>query len=329
MPPSLFGPAITDRLQEHHRSFTTAQPFRHIVLDDFLAPELCRRLVEQFPPFDEAGARNELGHVGGKCTHEKVRRLGSAYAALDDFVRSRAFLDVIGAITGIEDLRYDPHYIGGGTHENRTGQGLDPHVDFNYHPVTHLHRRLNLILYLNQDWQEHWGGAIQLHSNPWEPDEDTVKTVLPVMNRCVLFETNERSWHGFQPITRSDGERLLSRRSFALYLYTETRPADEISAPHSTFYVHAPLPLHLRPGVTLTEQDYQSLRALMSSRNRWMRHLYDKEKEYRGEIERLKLRLHGGSLGWLRRMAQVVAPLATRRRRLLDRLIGKNVPARR
>ena len=106
-----------------------------------------------------------------------------------------------GEISGIPDLLYDPDYLGGGTHENLAGQDLDPHVDFNLHPRFGWYRRLNLLVYLNPEWDENWGGCLELHRDPHlPPAQDPVKRVLPLMNRAVLFETSERSWHGFEAV---------------------------------------------------------------------------------------------------------------------------------
>src|SRR5690606_14149477 len=120
-----------------------------------------------------------------------------AYATLDRGLRSPEFLNLLSRISGIPNLLFDPHYYGGGTHENLHGMELDPHIDFNLHPETGLHRRLNLLLYLNDEWDESWGGALELHTNPWlHPALDEVKTISPVLNRCVIFATSDRSWHG-------------------------------------------------------------------------------------------------------------------------------------
>ena len=135
---------------------------------------------------------------------------------------------MISEITAIPELQYDPHYFGGGTHENLHGQGLSPHVDFNFHPVTRQHRRLNMIFYLSPEWNADWGGSIQLHRDPYSPPaEDDIVTITPAFNRCVIFETNEYSWHGFQRIELPQEQQQQSRKSFALYFYTDSRPVEE------------------------------------------------------------------------------------------------------
>src|SRR5213592_1991214 len=115
--------------------FQQNTPFPHLVLDDFFRPDFAQRLLADFPPFDVEKARNELGEIGGKAVHDKVRELSQPYRDLDDLLKSDQFLKFVSGITRIPDLIYDPDYVGGGTHENRHGQELDPHADFNYHPA--------------------------------------------------------------------------------------------------------------------------------------------------------------------------------------------------
>src|SRR4249919_850413 len=122
---TLIQPAIRDRAAELRRQFETNQPFRHVVVDDFLDAEFCRQLMAEFPGFDPTKATNELGALGRKAVFTNLPRLGPSYARFDQMMRSRAFLSFVGEITGIPHLRYDPEYIGGGTHENLDGQELD------------------------------------------------------------------------------------------------------------------------------------------------------------------------------------------------------------
>lgn len=313
------APATLARLEELRRAFASAKPFRHVVIDGFLEPELCDRMAAQFPPFDPELARNELGKIGRKCVHTRVAGLGDAYRELDAHLQTDEFLEAIEQITGIDELRYDPDYYGGGTHENLSGQGLYAHVDFNLHPRTGQHRRLNLILYLDDGWQPEWGGCIQLHSDPWEPERDEVLTIAPKKNRCVVFETTESSWHGFEPIADLPG-RELSRRSFAIYLYTDKRPAEETAPSHATFYVHPPLPKRFAAGRALDDTDCHELRSMLRGRDQWIRKLYEREKEFNGTIARLQQKLERSPT---RRLAALVAPKGSRRRQWLDRLFRR------
>ncbi len=277
-------------------AFQSGRPFRHVVIDGFLNPGYCGQLCAQFPEFQDAHAINENERVGGKATRENVRSLGTAFVEADDLVRNPAFLSLIEGISGVEDLHYDPFYFGGGTHENRAGQELDPHIDFNYHPVTSQHRRLNLIVYLNEEWLDDWGGSLQLHRDPYcEPGQDEVVTVTPLMNRCVIFETSENSWHGFDRIRLPEDKSHLSRRSFAVYYYTDTRPHREIADEHSTVYVERHLPPKFEPGLTLGATEVRELKQILRRRDMHLQRLYQDIQSLYAERNRLRLSGSGKS----------------------------------
>ncbi|HET9748962.1 MAG TPA: 2OG-Fe(II) oxygenase [Casimicrobiaceae bacterium] len=266
-------------------SFQDAKPFRHVVVEGFLEPSACEALLRDFPPFDERYARDEHGGVGRKAVVERVKDLGAFYRSFHDYIESAPFLDAMSRLTGIPDLIADPTLFGGGTHENMAGQGLDVHVDFNIDERRMLHRRVNLLIYLNKEWEEAWGGAIELHSNPRRPEIDEVRSFLPLFNRALVFETNEYSWHGFRRIVLPPDKANLSRKSFSIYLYTKDRPVEEVVAPHTTFYVPQPLPEHFRAGHTLDERDAAALQALIASRDglleMYQRLLIEKEQRFR------------------------------------------------
>lgn len=281
----LIHPDVAGRAGELRQEFDSAAPFRHLVIDEFLTDDVCRELMAEFPAFDRQHARNELGEVGGKAVFQNLPKLGSAYGRLDAMLRSPEFLSFMGQITGIPGLIYDPKYVGGGTHENLHGQELDPHVDFNYHPDTGLHRRLNLILFLNPEWREEWGGALELHVNPWlPPEEDRTQAIVPIANRAVIFETTESSWHGFKRIQLPADKKHLSRRSVAVYYYTTGRPAAELAPNHSTVYVPRPLPAQIQAGHTLSEADVAAVHSLLARRDGQIRFLYEREKEFSSVI---------------------------------------------
>ena len=279
--------------------FAAAKPFRHVVIDGFLKPDYIQALLSEFPAFERGNARNEAGELGRKSVVERIRALGPAFTQLDELIQTPAFLQLIGQITDIHELQYDPHYFGGGTHENRSGQDLDPHVDFNLHPVTGGHRRLNLIVYLNEQWSDDWGGSLELHSDPRRADNQ-ITLVTPLMNRAVIFETTEWSWHGFARINPPAEHADVSRRSIALYFYTRERPAIERADPHSTIYVDRPLPAHLRAGHTLSDDDAQILHTAINRRDQHIQRLYRDTQRLETQLIEAQKTLRMSRLGRLR-----------------------------
>ena len=262
--------AEVDKLREE---FTLGVPFPHIAIDDFLAPDFAQQLLGQFPGFEQGNFKAEDGSAGGKSTLDKVRSLGPAYRQLDDAIKSPEFLKALSRITGIDDLIYDPWYLGGGTHESRNGVSLDPHVDFNYHPSERWHRRLNVIIYLNPDWEAQWGGSFELFRDPHaSPRPD--RTISPVFNRCAIFATSEHSWHGFDAIQLPEAQADRTRRSIALYFYTKDRPTEEVADPHTVFYVKRQLPEHFAEGHVLSAEDAALARDLIAQRDGHIRLLY-------------------------------------------------------
>ena len=269
------SPELLAQADSLRASFTAAWPFRHFSIENFFETGFAERLLAEFPSFDRKLAINEGGTAGGKSVNTKIREISPAYVELYDFISSAPFLAFMSRVSGIPDLILDPKMFGGGTHENCHGQELDPHIDFNYVEDHSLHRRLNLIVYLNKDWKTEWGGAIEIHSNPRLPDENQIRAFDPLFNRAVMFETNEISWHGFPKINLPESERHRSRKSISIYLYTKDRPAEEIAPSHGTFYVQRPLPGQMTAGHTLTAEEVAELKSLLVRRDRWIE-LYQK-----------------------------------------------------
>lgn len=305
---------VLKQTPELAHQYQSAQPFRHVVMDGFFDPAFSQRLVDQFPAFDPARAMNENGEVGAKCSYDDLCALGGVWQDIDAMIQTPAFLRWLGELTGIPNLLYDPHYFGGGTHENRHGQDLDPHVDFNRHPITGWHRRLNLIVYLNDDWSPGWGGAIEFHKDPRLPaDQNKITLVQPMLNRAVVFETTHWSWHGFERINLPQGDQdPRSRKSLALYFYSVDRPVEEQTKPHSTIYVERPLPPHIQPGTTLSDADHETLLRLLARRDQHLQRLYGYISDLNQQLEDSRSHL---PMGLLRRIRAKLG-------RLYRRLVG-------
>ncbi len=285
---SLVHPYVSGQAGKLRRTFQGNKPFRHIVIDNFLVSPFMERLSAEYPPFDPKQALNEFGEAGRKAVVQNLRRLGRSCQDFDRLMRSAEFRSLVERITDVPKLLYDPDYAGGGTHENLDGQDLDPHVDFNYHPRRNLHRRLNLILFLNPVWDPAWGGALELHEDPWlATGQNRITTIQPAENRCVIFETSEHSWHGFPKINLPADKKHISRRSIAVYFYTKQRPPQEIAPSHATVYVQRQLPEHIRAGHKLEEEDVATLHTLLVRRDKQIQFLYERELKFSSMIERI------------------------------------------
>ena len=233
----LTSPVIEDqRLQalvlEHADAYRTAQPFPHIVLDGLFSPRLLDRVLEEFERMDRGRWHQADALQERKWSTENPRELGPFTAALIAQLNGGAFVGFLEDLTGIRGLLPDPHLRGGGLHEIRPGGLLGVHADFNMHSRLGVYRRLNLLVYLNKEWQEGWGGALEL----WDRGgQRCVRTIPPVFNRAVLFDTSNSSYHGHPHALACPSDR--SRKSVALYYYTVDYPYDEDRAAHTTIFI--------------------------------------------------------------------------------------------
>jgi Rps23 Pro-64 3,4-dihydroxylase Tpa1-like proline 4-hydroxylase len=279
---------VLQHVDRYRDAFDHADHFKHVMIENFLEPSFAEQLLTDFPSFNPRLARNEYGDIGGKAVNTQIREISPVYQRLYAVISSKPFLEFMSRLSGIPDLLIDPKMFGGGTHDNRHGQELDPHVDFNYDESEQLHRRLNLIVYLNKEWETEWGGALEIHSNPRRTQENQIESFDPLFNRAVMFETNEYSWHGFPKIDLPADKRHLSRKSLSIYLYTKDRPAEEIAPMHATFYVQRPLPQHIAAGRTLSEQDVTDLALLLKRRDDWIEFYHRLELEKNRELAKMR-----------------------------------------
>lgn len=223
--------------RRHRDAYAKASPFPNIYLDAFFEPRVLREVLAEFPdlqskPEIRFDSPNEV-----KLASRGEYRFGPTTRRFMHFLNSQPFLEFLSELTGIKALLADPYFEGGGCHEILPGGFLKVHADFNKHRRTGLDRRLNVLVYLNEDWREEYGGHFEL----WNRDmTQCEKKVLPIFNRMAIFTTTDDSFHGHpDPLTCPAGR---SRRSLALYYYTLGRPAHEIRSKerHPTLFQYRP-----------------------------------------------------------------------------------------
>jgi Rps23 Pro-64 3,4-dihydroxylase Tpa1-like proline 4-hydroxylase len=223
---------LADRLRTE---FLNASPFRHVVIDDFLPEHVLDPVLGEFPEPKDAHWQQFDSSKEVKLALQDTEQMGPATRHLLAEFNGQVFIEFLERLTGIDRLVPDPHLEGGGLHQIRSGGFLKVHADFNRHRRLDLDRRLNGLLYLNKDWEESYGGHLQL----WNQDMSTCEhAVLPVFNRFVLFATTDDANHGHPDPLTCPPDR--ARRSMALYYYSNGRPAEEISADHTTLFKQRP-----------------------------------------------------------------------------------------
>jgi hypothetical protein len=212
--------------------YAGASPFPHVVIDDFLPEALASRMLAEFPsPYAAAWDRLEKSVYSKKLAANREEQVGSFIFSVLTELNSADFLVFLETLTGIQGLAPDPYFEGGGLHQILPGGFLKVHADFNLHSGLRLDRRLNLLLYLNRDWREEYGGHLEL----WDRKMTHCEVrVLPVFNRAVIFSTLDWSFHGHpDPLACPEG---MTRKSMALYYYSRGRPEEEVSPHHSTLW---------------------------------------------------------------------------------------------
>ena len=224
----ILDPEFLRSIAERNRQdYSRADPFPHIVLDDLFAEEAIERVRREVPSPDDIRWIAFDDARGKKLASKAETQLGGATRNLLYQLNSSVFIEFLETLTGIEGLIPDPHFWGGGVHQIVRGGFLKIHADFNRHPKLKLDRRLNLLLYLNRGWQGAWGGNLEL----WDRNMmECRKRILPIFGRCVIFSTTDFANHGHpDPLDCPEDE---TRKSLALYYYSNGRPRDEVASGH-------------------------------------------------------------------------------------------------
>jgi Rps23 Pro-64 3,4-dihydroxylase Tpa1-like proline 4-hydroxylase len=227
---SHINPIDRDELRERVR---TSSPVKNFCIDNFLDESFAESVLAAYPTFEEAmkvGRSFTAVNEKKKVQLTDSSKFAEPVAELNRQLGSPEFLGLLSDVFEMPNLLADERLVGGGIHQTGSRGHLDVHVDFNYIAERDLHRRLNILIYFNRNWKPEWGGNIEL----WDADvKHCHHSFSPIFNRCVVFETNEISFHGVTAVMCPEGQ---SRKSFAAYYYTREAPAHWNGVSHSTIF---------------------------------------------------------------------------------------------
>ena len=207
-------------------AFVSAEPFHHVVIDNFFTDEMVQQLVAEFPSYDAEGVWN--AHYNNPIENKKAcnhwdKFPGTTYSAFH-YLCGAEFEHIVSEITGNTGVQADVGLHGGGWHAHTTNGKLNVHLDYSIHPKLQLERHYNLIVYITPNWQSEWNGGLELHSHDDTTGRAKERVVLVEnrFNRAVLFDTTQDSWHGL-PGDLSCPQGIM-RQSMAVYYVTEPAP---------------------------------------------------------------------------------------------------------
>jgi len=218
--------------QDENAQYLAREPFPHVIIDNFFDAKALDGLYENFPSEEDLPWIKYDNPLERKLAFNDISLLGDEYKAIFEGLNGKKFLTFLEKLTGFDNIIADQELIGGGLHQIKKGGKLDIHADFNIHYKTKDRRCLNLILFLNKNWEEEYGGHLEL----W--DRQMIKCrkkILPIFNRAVIFSTDETSYHGHpNPLECPED---WTRKSLALYYYVKN---DDKRVSHSTKYMKRP-----------------------------------------------------------------------------------------
>jgi hypothetical protein len=208
---------LESSLDTDRRRYASASPFPHIVIDGVVSDDVFNRACAEFPPVDSSGWTSYLHVNERKYANSKPDTWQPTLQAIAREFTSPRFVAYLEELTGHRDLLADWSMDGGGLHQSVRGGYLNLHADFTSHHTNRTwRRRVNILLYLNAEWDDQWGGQLEF----WNDDRtECVERVAPTGNRLVVFTTDEKSYHGHpDPMTCPDH---IGRQSMALYYFQE------------------------------------------------------------------------------------------------------------
>lgn len=212
--------------------YQSGQPYNHICIDNFLPEQILEGIREDLKQLPEAEDSYNRAQENLKFSYIP-ERLPDFSKNLFYALNSRPFILFLEEMTGIKGLIPDPYFMGAGIHKTLNGGHLDIHADFNLHKKMNVERRLNVLIYLNKNWQEDWGGSFEIWDKQMTKKE---ASFVPLYNRMVCFSTGSDTFHGNpEPVNHPAGE---PRQSIALYYYTATWDASRKS--HTTIFKPRP-----------------------------------------------------------------------------------------
>jgi len=212
--PYIFGDWFNEKIN------TVSNPFPHVIIPEFIKPEYYNQIKSKLPSEPNENWWKYENPLEVKYALDNLELMDNDIRNVFYSLSHEVTIDKFKKIFNIPDLEYDPYCHGSGLHMHPRYGRLNLHLDYEIHPILNKQRRLNIILYLNDDWNPEWNGDTQL----WNGNETVSECVIksyPKENTAIVFVTTEKSWHGVPDIILCPNN--FYRKTLAFYYISDVK----------------------------------------------------------------------------------------------------------
>lgn len=229
----MLNPSLVQSAEVLTTPYNKAYEFPHMIFDDFVDPTILDEVTWEAKAIVENKEHNAFRFgVPDPHADQVLKRaindfklMPPAMGILCTYFNNEEFISFLRDLTGIDDLVPDWNLEGGGFHVTEPGGLLNIHHDFNFTDrmgPDRMYRKVNLLVYLNEEWEAEWDGSLEL----WKSDVSSeFKTIIPKHNRAILFNIEDAPHGHPNPLDCPKGE---CRRSLAFYYYSKTKPDNKL-----------------------------------------------------------------------------------------------------
>lgn len=207
------------------KKFHSSEPFNHVTIDNFILPEYVKKLSEEFPDYNDSRLLIRDNPLENKKSSNVWDFFPPLTYSMFNYFGRFEFLNLMRDLVDNSSLHFDYGLHGGGWHMHSCGGLNNVHLDYNVHPKLNEQRKLNVIIYLTEDWSSEWNGGLELWSHDSENGQpkQMITTIENVYNRAIIFDTTQNSWHGFSKSINCP--KGVIRKSLAAY-FVQPKPKE-------------------------------------------------------------------------------------------------------
>ena len=202
---------ISNEKKELKQQFSASQKgIGHFYIDDILPNEIALKIVEVFPNATQMVLKKSLRE--NKYVAAQMNLYNPLLEEIIYAFQDKRVVEIIGEICAIKNPIPDKNLYAGGISLMGKKQFLNPHLDNSHDKDRNLWRVLNLLYYVTPDWEEEYGGNLELWPNGLDQKQITIHSKF---NRLAIMETHNDSLHSVSPVVFDGYRRCVSNYYFS------------------------------------------------------------------------------------------------------------------